>query len=66
MRTYTIVRSYKVYEGTDISGRPMKELGGEQLRAWLKECGYPYEKLEQIIKQVDDRGTTRLQVAKKP
>jgi len=66
MRTYTIVRSYKVYEGTDISGCPIEELGGEQLRTWLKGCGYPYEKLEQIIKQVDDQGTTRLKVAKKP
>lgn len=61
MSTYTIVKSYKLYEGGTDSGQPIDDLGGAQLLGWLKDKGYSYEKAEQLMKNLNDRGSIRLQ-----
>jgi hypothetical protein len=63
MNIYTIVKNYKIYEGGGASGQPMDELDGVQLLAWLKGRGYSYTKAEQIIKQIHDHGSIRVQAA---
>lgn len=64
MSTYTIVKTYKVYRGPAVSGEPLEELDGWHLRGWLKDQGYPYKKIEEILKQLDDQGSLRLQALK--
>ena len=65
MSTYTIVKNYKVYRGKTVSGEPMDELEGVQLRGWLKDRGYSYEKAEQMIRQIHDRGSITVQTGEK-
>lgn len=63
MSTYTIVKSYKVYQGANVSPEPIREFEGVQQRHWLQEHGYRYDEAEQIMKRLDRAGSVRLQDA---
>lgn len=64
MRTYTIVKTYKVYEGGGDTGKPV-DLDGVQLLEWLKAQDYSYDQAEQLIKRLNDSGSARVQVPAK-
>lgn len=65
MRTYTIVKTYKIYEGGGVSGESVDDLDGVRLLAWLKARGYSYEQVEQLLTRLNDSGSVRVQVPAK-
>jgi len=57
---YTVVKGYKVFQGSDSSGEPMDEPSEQQLYGWLCSRGFTEELSGKIIERIDNDGSVTI------